>query len=109
MQINDKIEIAILQEDINKYYPGAAKFILQSFSMVTDTNAMTNRLNSMNKNKTFSTGSISISQTITLFVPKHVTLQYKSKIIPKGTKFIVAFAGDDNTKPMVIGLKVDGE
>lgn len=109
MQIIDDIEIAILQEDINKYYPDKAKFVLQSFALAREIKNPTNRTNSMNKNNTFNTNSTFITPVIELFVPKYITVGYKRKIIPKGTQFVVCFAGSDKTRPTIIGMKVDGD
>lgn len=107
MQVLDKIEIAILQQTINKYYPGVASFALQSFISAPVVQGPAIRTNSVNKNNTFSTRNVSISSSIALYVPKSVTIGYKSKYIPSGTKFIVGFAGEDRTKPMILGMKLD--
>lgn len=109
MQVIDSIEIAILQEEINKYYPGKAKFVLQSFANANEVKNPSNRLNSMNKNNTFNTNSIFITPVIELSIPKYVTIGYKEKYIPKSTQFLVGFAGADKTKPFIIGMKVDGD
>ncbi len=101
----NKIEEAVLMEDINKYYPGKAAFRLTSIvPLAENISAPVTRSNSANKNTTFTTNSISTEQNIVLEIPKCLTIDYKTKIIPKGTKFLVGFIGYDNTSPVIIAM-----
>lgn len=101
----NKIEEAILMEDINKYFPGEAAFRLSSIvPLAEDISAPVTRSNSANKNNTFTTNSITTEQNVVLQIPKCITIDYKTKIIPKGTKFLVGFVGYDNTLPVVIAM-----
>lgn len=101
----NKIEEAILMEDINKYFPGKAPFRLTSIvPLAENINAPVTRNNSANKNNTFTTKSITTGQDIILEIPKCLTIDYKNKIIPKGTKFLVGFIGYDNTSPVIIAM-----
>ena len=102
MQMFPKIEIATLMKDVNKYYPGTAPFELSSLFLSEDIKMPVQRTNSANKNNTFNTSNINITSTIDLEIPKHVTLDYKDKIVKKGTKFIALFYGDDSRKPIIV-------
>jgi hypothetical protein len=100
-----RIEKAILQQDINKYYPGTATFTLPSLApSAVDYTESTQRLKSANKNSTFTTSSYSLSATISLPIPKSILHDYKTKIVPAGTVFLVAFVGGNMTVPTIIGM-----
>lgn len=101
-----KIEIAVLQEDINKYYPGSPAFSIPSLTYyATESKCNASRRNSVNKQSTFTTGSITTIAALNIRVPKDIVRDYKSKIIPKGTRFWVAFIADDQNKPIIIGME----
>lgn len=101
-------EIAILEQDINKYNPGSAQFSIPALA-IGNTNTVT-RLNKSlaNKNlKKTSLSTVNISNTITLQIPKEYTRHFNNKIIPKGTKFIICFIGGDISNAKIIG-RFDG-
>lgn len=100
------IEKATLQEDVNKYYPGYANFTLGSIlPHAEDLKVPTPRQNISNKKKTFNTKNIQLKDVIRLEIPKCIVLDYKKKIIPKGTVFLVGFVGEDCTFPIIIGME----
>lgn len=101
---NYRIEKATLMKDINKYYPGEAPFYIPAvIPYSTKATVTTNTSKSANKGK-YKTNSISSEACITMRVPKDIVRDYKSKIIPSGTEFYVAFIGGDMNKPRIIGM-----
>lgn len=104
---NFRQELAVLQETINKYDPPKkAKFIIPALmGNVPNTDKTTpNRSNNI-KNKTNNLGitSTTITNSITLEVPKEYVINYPSKYVPEGTKFIVGFVGGDITSAKITG------
>ena len=96
-------EIAILQEEVNKYKPGSAQFSIPALAIGT-TNTIT-KINKrlINKNSKTTLSTINISNTITLDIPKEYTRYFNKKIIPIGTRFIVGFVGGDISSARIIG------
>jgi hypothetical protein len=102
-------EVAILLTTCNKYEPGTQTFRLQSLVGLEE-NSNTSSTTSLSKSNLLNkdTTSIPISSaetasTITLEVPKEITMKYPTKYIPPGTRFLVSFATGDITKPIIIG------
>ena len=105
LYVYSTIEKATLQEDINKYYPGYANFKMGSeFPHAEEIKSPTPRQNVGNKTTTFNTVKIQLNDIIRLEIPKCIVIDYKSKIVPKGTVFLVGFAGEDRTFPIIIGM-----
>lgn len=101
-----RVEIAILQEDISATNPKTASFTIPT--LMTEQykgKKYVNNYNVINKNRTGtpSISTITISNTVNLYVPKEYTKWYGSIIVPKGTKFIVAFVGGDINSMRIIG------
>lgn len=101
-----RMEVAILQENISATNPHTASFTIPA--LMTENykgKKYVNNYNVINKNKTGtpSISTITIDNTVTLQVPKEYTKWYGSLIIPKGTKFIVAFVGGDINSMRIIG------
>lgn len=101
-----RVEVAILQEDISATNPKTASFTIPA--LMTEEykgRKYVNNYNIINKNKTGtpSVSTITIGNTVELYVPKEYTKWYGSIIIPKGTKFIVAFVGGDINSMRIIG------
>ena len=91
---NLRLEIAILQEDIEAQNPGVHEFKIPVISTGETVGTVYTRTKTANKKKT--TRSVSRTQfdnTISLRVPKEYTVYYGKRIIPKGTRFIVACIG----------------
>ena len=97
-----RTEIAILQSDVNKYKPGSAEFLVPALSISsgTFTNKTSIKLN--NKDSSSSLVSVTTSDTITLDIPKELTRYFSTKIIKKGTRFVIAFIGGDITTARII-------
>ena len=102
---NLRIEIAICQEDIDANNPGIHKFIIPV--LCTDDTCgsfYTPSTNIFNKNIVNSGVSITnIDNFIDLRVPKEYTMFYGKDIIPKGTRFIIAFIGGNINDIRIIG------
>ena len=101
-----RVEIAILQEDISATNPKTASFTIPA--LMTEQykgRKYVNNYNVINKNRTGtpSISTITIDNTVKLYVPKEYTKWYGSIIVPKGTKFIVAFVGGDINSMRIIG------
>lgn len=101
-----KLEIAISQEDIKTDNPGIVSFLIpvlmtESYKGVKHVN----NYNVSNKNKvgTPSVSNVTIDNTIQLEVPKEYTDNCGVNILPKGTKFIVAFIEGDINEIRIIG------
>lgn len=97
---NLRTEIAIAQEPINAYTPGIVKFKIPALmSDATSETIINKRNNIVNKDTKFTTsiGATETDNTISLRVPKEYTRWYGRDILPKGTRFIVAYiAGNIN-------------
>lgn len=107
-------EIAILLDDhVDKYHPGIQTFRLQSLvglqentRAVYTTNVSVPNL--MNKDKTtVNFTKVKKSSVIKLRLPKEITMNFETKFIPVGTRFIVTFNSGDITKPVIIGREYD--
>lgn len=101
-------EVAVLMTVCNKYVPGTQTFYLQSLvplqdksnSIIKETNTTSNL---MNKDTNIGLSEVKSSTTIQLEVPREVTVNYPTKWIPPGTRFLVSFSGGDITKPKIVG------
>ena len=100
-----RTEIAILQEDINSQNPGIHKFTIPAIMTGEKVGTMyVHAKNSANKRLLKSTiAKTTFDPTIDLRVPKEYTAFFGADIIPKGTKFIVAFIGGDINNIRIIG------
>lgn len=97
-----RMEIAILQSDINKYNPGKAEFTIPALSISSGTNVNKTSVKLNNKNSSASLVSVTTSNTITLEIPKDLTRFFTKKIIKKGTRFVIGFIGGDITTARII-------
>lgn len=96
------LEIAVLQSDINKYRPGKAEFLIPALSISSGTFTSKTSVKLDNKNSSSSLVQVTTSDTITLEIPKDLTRFFSTKIIKKGTRFIVGFIGGDITTARII-------
>lgn len=103
---NLRIEIAVLQENVSANNPGTAKFKIPVI-MTEDTIShiaaygINNIVNKKNAN--ISGYSINIEDTIDLKIPTEYTYFYGKKIVPAGTRFLVAFVGGNVNDIKIIG------
>ena len=99
-QDNLRLEIAILQEDVKSQDPGEANFKIPAIM----TGEYTPTKNSANK-KIYkgTTTKTTFDDEITLKVPLEYTAFFGKRIVPKGTKFIVAFIGGDINNIRIVG------
>lgn len=98
-QDNLRIEIAILQEPIDAFYPDTGKFRIPA--LMTEDNVSkvnTNNANIANRrNGNIGSSSVNIDNYIELKVPFECTYTYGAAEIPAETKFLVSLvAGNDN-------------
>lgn len=103
---NFRQEIAVLQEDINKYDPPSkAKFIIPALmgNMGTEQTTPNKSINILNKTNNLGITRTTTSNYITLEVPKEYVINYPEKYVPKETMFIVGFIGGDITSAKIIG------
>lgn len=103
---NFRQEIAVLQEDINKYNPPSdAKFIIPALmgNLGTEKTTPNKSTNILNKTNNLGITKTTTSNYITLEVPKEYVINYPSKYVPKDTMFIVGFIGGDITSAKIIG------
>ena len=102
---NLRLEIAILQENIDSQNPGIHKFTIPS--IITGEKVGTIYIqtkNSANRKLLKSTiAKTTFDPTIELRVPKEYTAFFGADIIPKGTRFIVAFIGGNVNNIRIIG------
>ena len=97
-----RLEIAILQEDVKASNPGTAKFkipIIMTDMVIGQTVISNTILSKSNLRNT----SVNISNTVDLFIPTEYTYFYGTDIVPKGTRFIVAFIGGNVNDIKIIG------
>ena len=112
MSLNqDRVEIAQLQLQINKYDKSAVypfyipKLVIHKGSnIVAPPPVPITTINIANKDK----GQIAVNSYASygifyIMLPKSIALTYPKKYIPVGTEFIVTFIGGDITKPMITG------
>lgn len=97
-----RTEIAILEEDINKYNPKKANFSIPALSLSSGTYTNKTSVKLKNKDSSSSTVSVTTSNTIQLDIPKPLTRFFTEKIIKKGTRFVVGFIGGDITTIRII-------
>lgn len=99
-----RLEIAILQEDVLSSNPGIAKFKIPA--LLTEDTTMhiqTGNRNIVNKSNNLSSSSLNMESTIDLKIPTEYTYFYDEEIVPKGTKFIVAFIGANANDIKIVG------
>ena len=101
---NLRLEIAILQEEVQSKNPGYANFIIPAIiSGVNISNIGINNLNIINRNNNLSGVELNMNTNIKLKVPIEYTYFYEDEIVPVGTKFIVAFIGGNINDAHIIG------
>lgn len=102
---NMRIEIAILQEDIDAFEPTTAAFrvpaIMTENTVAFMSTANTNIINRSNGN--IGSSKINIDNNLSFFVPFEYTFAYGSNTVPKGTKFLLAFIGANVNDGIIIG------
>lgn len=101
-----RVEIAVLQENVNAKNPGSARFkipVLMTESKVTTFVGYSNILNN-DRNANIVNSSISFNDTIELYIPTEYTYFCNTDTIPAGTKFIVAFVGGNINDIHIIGM-----
>lgn len=100
-----RIEIAILQEELDAFVPKTAKFripCLMTENIVS--NYSTSGANIVNRrNGNLGASTVSVNNTVELYVPYEFTFAYGDRTIPKDTKFIIAFIGANINDAKVIG------
>lgn len=103
---NFRQEIAVLQEDINKYNPPKkAKFIIPALmgNLGTEKTTTNKSTNILNKTNNLGITKTTTSNYVTLEIPKEYVINYPEKYVPKETMFIVGFIGGDITSAKIIG------
>lgn len=103
---NFRQEIAVLQETVNKYDPPTSvKFIIPALmgNLSTEKTTPNSSNNIMNKNNNLGITKTTISNYITLALPKEYVINYPEKYVPVGTLFIVGFIGGDITNAKIVG------
>lgn len=103
---NFRQEIAVLQEEINKYDPPSdAKFIIPALmgNLSTEKTIPNKSTNILNTKNNLGITKTTTSNYITLAVPKEYVINYPKKYVPKGTMFIVGFIGGDITTAKIVG------
>lgn len=103
---NFRQEIAVLQQTINKYAPpSAAKFTIPAMmgNLTTEQTTPNRSSNIQNKYNNLGITNTTVSNYITLPVPKEYVISYPSKYVPEGTMFIVGFIGGDITNAKIVG------
>ena len=105
---NMRIEIAILQEEIDAFSPSTiGKFKIPTI-MTEDTVATIRTSNNNIRNRrngNIGSSGVNIDNSIDIYVPFEYTFAYGStdRKIPKGTKFVVAFIGANVNDIRIIG------
>lgn len=102
-------DTAVLMSTCNKYEPGEQLFKLQcltglnenSITKDTTTLSKSNLMNADPSNIPIS--SINTSTVLKLDLPKKIAMDYPTKFIPPGTRFIISFTSGDITKPVIVG------
>ena len=103
---NFRQEIAVLQEEINKYDPPSkAKFIIPALmgNLGTEQTTPNRSSNILNKNNNLGITRTTTSNYVTLSIPKEFVRYYPEKYVPEGTMFIVGFIGGDITNAKITG------
>ena len=104
-QDNLRLEVAILQENIKSQDPGEANFKIPAIMTGEKIGTVyTPTKNSANK-KIYkgTTTKTTFDDEITLKIPLEYTAFFGKRIVPKGTKFIVAFIGGDINNIRIVG------
>lgn len=107
------IHEAILYETVNKYEKQGIKhpFYIKALVPLEKEAGQTiniDKSNIYNKDLNWlSTYTMTSEITIDLFLPKYLMMDYPSKYIPKGTKFLVAFIGGNLNNCQIIGRCYD--
>lgn len=97
-----RIEIAVLQENVPANNPGTAKFkipVLITENIVGHINLFNNTINK----KTGKGTPVHAEDTVKLRIPLEYTYFYGEKVVPAGTKFIIAFVGANTNDIKIIG------
>ena len=108
-------EVAVLLDNnVNKYNPGIQTFRLQSTGgLQSNTRGVyqqgisTNNL--LNEDKSFVTGNVYKASVVRLRLPREVTINFSTKFIPVGTRFIVSYNSGDPTKPVIVGREYEAD
>ena len=100
-----RLEIAVLQEDVDSKNPGTAKFKIPTLlTEDTVTNIQTSNINIKNKvSGNLNTSGVNLDYTIDLVIPLEYTYFYSNSIVPSGTRFIVAYVGANINDIRIIG------
>ena len=103
--MDTRMEIAILQEDIDSQNPGIHKFTIPALITGTSLGTIYTMANNV-ANKTILRTNAAVTNfdnTFSLRVPKEYTVFFGADIIPKGTKFIIACVGGNINDIRIIG------
>ena len=103
---NFRQEIAVLQQNINKYDPPSnAKFIIPALmgTLGTEKTTPNRSSNILIAKNNLGIGKTTTSNYVTLAVPKEYVINDPTKEVPKGTMFIVGFIGGDITTAKIVG------
>jgi len=105
-------EIGIAMQQIDRLNPGEVKFIIPVLTPNMDNSRLIeskihqNKSSLMNKNKNIEIETLSVSNYITIKIPREVCSMFyiadDDRFIPSGSKWIIVFVGGDITKPRVI-------
>lgn len=100
-----RLELAILQEDVQSKNPGVAKFKIPTlFTENTVANIQTGNSNIRNKViGNLSNASVNLENTVDIKIPIEYTYFYEKDIVPKGTRFIIAYIGANINDIRIIG------
>lgn len=102
---NLRIEIAVLQENVEAFKGRLAKFKIPVI-MTNDisANIITSNINIVNRrNGNLSASQLNINNTIDLYLPYEHIFTYGEKIVPIGTRFLIAFVGANINDAKIIG------
>lgn len=103
---NLRIEIAVLQEEVNAFKPGRAKFkipVLMTENTVASINTPnSNILNRRNGN--IQGAPMNLTNVIELDIPLEYTIFYGSTVIPKNTRFMVSFVSGNINNMKIVGM-----
>lgn len=103
-QDNLRLELAILQEDVKSQDPGSAKFKIPAIMTGDSVGSVhATSKNSANKKSYHGKSNATMDDTYTLEIPREYTAFCDKFIVPKGTKFIVAFVGGDINNIRIVG------
>lgn len=110
LDVNDlRLEIAILQENINSQKSGTYKFKIPAIITTNNVSTIYTRANNLaNKNALKSTATMTqFDDCIDLYVPLEHIVFYNGDIVPAGTKFIVGFVGGNVNDAKIISRYYD--